>query len=44
MTGNNGNASVRFWTSDFRSAFEVTIQGVSEKGELFSFRKIIKVQ
>ncbi|HAX94361.1 MAG TPA: hypothetical protein DCY25_10535, partial [Bacteroidales bacterium] len=43
-TGNDGNAQVRFWTSDFRSAYEVTIQGVSEKGELFSFRKSIKVQ
>lgn len=44
LTGNDGNTPVRFWTSDFRSTYEVTIQGVSEKGELFSFRKSIKVQ
>ncbi len=44
ITGNDGNSSVRFWTSDFRSAYEVTIQGVTENGELFSFRKRIKVQ
>lgn len=43
-TGNSGNTSVRFWASDFRSDYEVTIQGVSEKGELFSFRKRIKVE
>lgn len=43
-TGNKRDTSVRFWTSDFRGPFEVLVQGVTDKGEVFSFRKIIKVQ
>lgn len=38
-----GKASVEFWTSDFRSDFEVNIQGISPDGNGFSLRKIIKV-
>ncbi len=38
-----GKASVEFWTSDFRSDFEVNIQGISPDGNAFSLRKIIKV-
>jgi hypothetical protein len=39
-----GKASVEFWTSDFKSDFEVNIQGISPDGNAFSLRKIIKVK
>jgi hypothetical protein len=40
----DGKASMEFWTSDFRSDFEVNIQGISPDGNAFSLRKIIKVK
>jgi hypothetical protein len=39
----DGKASIKFWTSDFKSDFEVNIQGFSPDGKAFSVKKIIKV-
>jgi hypothetical protein len=44
LTGNEGNARVRFWTSDFRSDFEVVVEGVAEGGEVISVRKVFTVE
>ena len=43
-TGNDGNAMVRFWTSDFRSDFEIVVEGVTEGGKVISARKVITVE
>lgn len=42
-TDTSGKASVKFWTSDFASDFEIIIQGISPDGKPFSIRKNIKV-
>jgi len=39
-----GKTSIKFWTSDFVSDFEIVIQGVSPEGKPFSITKIIKVK
>jgi hypothetical protein len=39
-----GKARIEFWSSDFRSDFEINIQGVSGDGDFVSFKKIIKVK
>ena len=38
------SVGVKFWTSDFRGPFEVLVQGITERGESFSFRKTISVR
>jgi hypothetical protein len=43
-TDKEGKAVVEFWTSDFRSDYEISIQGINGDGEPVSIRKIIKVQ
>jgi hypothetical protein len=43
-TDNEGNAAVEFWSSDFRSDYEVSIQGITGDGKPVSIKKIIKVQ
>lgn len=43
-TDNEGKASIKFWTSDFKSDFEVNIQGITSDGKVFSLKKIIKVK
>jgi hypothetical protein len=42
--GSDGKARIDIWTSDFRSDYELLIQGVSANGEFFTARKIIRVQ
>ncbi len=39
-----GKATIKFWTSDFKSDFEVNIQGITSDGNTFSVKKIIKVK
>lgn len=41
---NEGKAGVEFWTSDFRSDYEINVQGITGDGKPVSFREIIKVQ
>jgi hypothetical protein len=43
-TDKEGKASIKFWTSDFKSDFEINIQGISSDGKAFSIRKIIRVK
>lgn len=43
-TDKEGKAGVEFWTSDFRSDYEISVQGINGDGEPVSIRKIIKVQ
>jgi Tfp pilus assembly protein PilZ len=43
-TDKEGKAEVEFWSSDFRSDYEISIQGFNGNGEPVSIRKIIKVQ
>jgi hypothetical protein len=43
-TDHDGKASIKFWTSDFISDFEVNIQGFTPDGKAFSVKKIIKVR
>jgi hypothetical protein len=43
-TDKEGKAVVEFWSSDFRSDYEISIQGFNGNGEPVSIRKIIKVQ
>ncbi len=38
-----GKTEVDFWTSDFKSDYEINVQGISGDGKLVSFKKIIKV-
>ncbi len=42
--GNDGRARVEFWSSDFKSDFEINVQGFAGDGTPVSFRKIIKVR
>lgn len=42
--GKDGKAGAEFWTSDFRSDYEINIQGITADGKMVSARKIIKVQ
>jgi len=42
--GKDGKARIEFWTSDFRSDFEINIQGFTGDGTPVSFRKILKVR
>jgi hypothetical protein len=44
ITDKEGKADVEFWTSDFRSDFEIRVQGITREGKPVSVRKIIKVQ
>jgi hypothetical protein len=39
-----GKARVEFWSSDYKSDYEINIQGISGDGKLVSFKKIIKVE
>jgi hypothetical protein len=39
-----GRAIIEFWTSDFRSDFEVNIMGITPDGRTFSVKKTIKVK
>jgi len=39
-----GKARIEFWTSDFISDFELNIQGITQDGNTFSIRKVIKVK
>lgn len=41
--GENGKLSVDFWASDFRSDYEISIQGILPDGTLISSKKIIKI-
>ena len=43
-TDKEGKAVVEFWSSDFRSDYEISIQGFTGDGEPVSIKKIIKVQ
>jgi hypothetical protein len=43
-TDKEGKAGVEFWTSDFRSDYEISVQGINGDGEPVAIRKIIKVQ
>ncbi len=42
--GNNGNALVRFWASDFRSDFLIVVEGVTNSGKVISARKVFTVE
>ena len=41
---NSGKATVEFWTTDNKSDYIINIQGITEDGRTFSFKKIIKVK
>jgi hypothetical protein len=43
-TDNNGNTSFSFWTSDYKSEFELYIQGVDGNGNFVSVKKIVNVK
>lgn len=43
-TDKDGKAVVEFWSSDFRSDYEICVQGFNGDGKPVSIRKIIKVQ
>ena len=43
-TDEEGRANVEFWSSDFKSDFEINIQGFTVDGSPVSLRKAIKVQ
>jgi hypothetical protein len=42
--GPEGKVSVEFWSSDFRSDFEISIQGMTSDGKPLSAKKIIRVE
>lgn len=42
--GPEGKLSVEFWSSDFRSDFEINIQGMTTDGKPLSAKKIIRVE
>jgi len=44
VTGTDGKASFKFWSSDFKSGYVINIQGVSTDGKLISFKKVLKVK
>jgi hypothetical protein len=39
-----GSDTIRFWSSDYVSDFEVNIQGITPDGKAFSLKKLIKVR
>jgi hypothetical protein len=39
-----GKVNVDFWTSDIKSDYEISLQGVNSSGEPVSFRKTVKVK
>ena len=41
---NEGKTNIEFWSSDYKSDFEVSIQGFTGGGEFVSAKKIIKVR
>lgn len=43
-TDKEGKAVVEFWSSDFRSDYEINVQGFTGDGKPVSIKKIIKVQ
>jgi len=43
-TDNNGKSRIRFWSSDNKSDYLLTIQGLDSNGKPFSFSKILKVK
>jgi hypothetical protein len=40
----DGKARVEFWSSDNKSNYIINIQGITEEGKPFSFKKILKVK
>jgi hypothetical protein len=40
----NGRASIEFWSSDNKSDYVISIQGITQEGKAFSLKKIIKVR
>ncbi|MBW6500306.1 MAG: hypothetical protein K0B05_02835 [Bacteroidales bacterium] len=40
-TGTNGEALVEFWTPDYPGIWMISINGITDEGELFSARKMI---
>jgi hypothetical protein len=40
----DGKARVEFWTSDFKSDYEINIQGFTGGGEFVSFKKVIRLK
>jgi hypothetical protein len=43
-TDKKGKSRIDFWTSDFKSDFEVNIQGITQDGKLISVKKILKIK
>ena len=41
---NNGKASVGFWTSDNKSDYIISVQGITREGKLISVNKVIRVK
>jgi hypothetical protein len=41
---NEGKAEIEFWTSDYKSDYEINIQGITGDGKFVSLRKEIKVK
>ena len=39
-----GKAKIEFWTSDYKSDYEINIQGIAGDGNFVSIRKEIKVK
>ncbi len=39
-----GKSKIEFWTSDFRTDYEINVQGITSDGKPFSLRKTIKVK
>jgi hypothetical protein len=42
-TGDDGKARIEFWSSDNKSDYIISIQGITSEGEMVSLNKIIKV-
>jgi hypothetical protein len=42
--GKDGKASLEFWSSDNKSDYVISIQGISPEGEIISLKKIISVK
>ena len=40
----NGKAKIEFWSSDNKSVYVINIQGITEEGNAFSLKKIIRVK
>ena len=40
----DGKERIEFWTSDFTSDYEISVQGITSDGKAFSFKKTIKVK